>query len=178
MPITAKRFLSLSCKNKKLLDRYIAKLKLECLCDSPLQALSGGELQRILLARSLLVEPELLVLDEPMQGVDVTGQVELYRLIAELRDELGCAVFMVSHDLHLVMAQTDEVVCLNHHVCCQGKPEHVSQHPEYIDLFGREAAGDIAVYTHSHDHEHDLHGQVVGDQSCSHHHTKSEGDDA
>ena len=95
---------------------------------------------------------------------------ELYRHIAELRDELGCAVLMVSHDLHLVMAKTDTVICLNRHVCCQGAPESVTIHPEYIQLFGQRAAEDIAVYTHVHDHEHDLHGDVVHDHNCQHDH--------
>lgn len=117
-------------------------------------------------------KPELLVLDEPAQGVDVTGQAELYHLLGELRHELGCAVFMVSHDLHLVMAKTDQVLCLNKHICCHGEPESVSQHPEYIQLFGKKAAEDIAVYTHDHDHTHDLHGDVIDPShaGCQHKH--------
>ena len=140
--------------------------------DSPLQSISGGELQRVLLARALLREPELLVLDEPVQGVDVAGQAELYSLITRLRDRHGCGVLMVSHDLHLVMSTTDQVVCLNRHVCCSGHPEQVSSDPAFVELFGKNAQS-LAIYHHHHDHAHDLHGAVVdtphvhGD-SCKH----------
>ena len=132
----------------------------EHVIDSPLQKISGGEMQRVLLARALLREPELLVLDEPVQGVDVAGQAELYRLIGVLRDRYGCGVLMVSHDLHLVMSATDQVVCLNRHVCCSGHPEQVSGDPAFIELFGQDAKS-LAVYHHHHDHDHDLHGGVV-----------------
>lgn len=171
LPLTTERFLLLSGPRSKLSDA-VARLDIDCLLKTPVQKLSGGELQRVLLARALMKEPELLVLDEPAQGVDVTGQAELYHLLGELRVELGCAVFMVSHDLHLVMAKTDQVLCLNKHICCHGEPESVSQHPEYIQLFGRKAAEDIAVYTHDHDHAHDLHGDVVdpAHSGCQHHH--------
>jgi zinc transport system ATP-binding protein len=128
--------------------------------DSPLQSISGGELQRVLLARALLRQPELLVLDEPVQGVDVAGQAELYRLITRLRDRYGCGVLMVSHDLHLVMSTTDQVVCLNRHVCCSGHPEQVSNDPVFFEMFGQDAKS-LAVYHHHHDHSHDLHGEVV-----------------
>ena len=100
----------------------------------------GGELQRVVLARALLRKPNLLVLDEPVQGVDYTGEAELYNLIARLRDEGGFGVLLVSHDLHIVMARSDRVICLNHHVCCSGVPETVAQHPAYARLFGAEAA--------------------------------------
>ncbi len=130
---------------------------------TPVVRLSGGELQRVLLARALLRQPDLLVLDEPAQGVDITGQEELYTLIARARDERGCGVLMVSHDLHLVMAATDHVLCLNRHVCCEGHPESVSAHPEYLRLFGMQGARGLAVYSHHHDHHHDAHGEV-----CTH----------
>lgn len=125
-----------------------------------LRALSGGEMQRVLLARALLRNPELLVLDEPAQGLDVHGQQELYSLIARLRDTKGCGVLMISHDLHLVMAGTDKVVCLEHHVCCTGTPELISRHPEYLRMFGSDLEG-FALYQHQHDHHHDLAGKVV-----------------
>lgn len=169
LPMTTRRFLDLASKDKKALDACCERLDISALLNTPLNNLSGGELQRILLARAILRRPNLLILDEPTQGVDVTGQAELYRIITELRDELGCGVLMVSHDLHLVMAQTDTVYCLNRHVCCQGAPESVSQHPEYLELFGKEAAEEIAVYTHHHDHEHKLSGEVVGG-GCQHNH--------
>ena len=114
----------------------------------------------------MLSEPDLLVLDEPAQGVDINGQTELYELINQLRDSLGCAVLMVSHDLHWVMAQTDTVICLNQHICCHGHPEHVSNDPAYLSLFGRRHAEAVALYQHDHDHQHDIHGDVV----CEHHH--------
>lgn len=140
--------------------------------DSPLQSVSGGELQRVLLARALLREPQLLVLDEPVQGVDIAGQTELYRLITRLRDRHGCGVLMVSHDLHVVMSTTDQVVCLNRHVCCSGHPEQVSGDPAFIELFGTTAAQSLAIYHHRHDHAHDLHGSVVAPHThgddCNH----------
>ena len=131
------------------------------LVDRPLQRISGGEMQRVMLARALLRDPGVLVLDEPAQGVDVAGQAELYGLIKRIRDGHGCGVLLVSHDLHLVMAATDLVVCLNHHVCCAGHPEAVSRDPAYVALFGRQVAVQIAVYQHAHDHRHALDGGVV-----------------
>jgi len=122
--------------------------------------LSGGEFQRVVLARALLREPALLILDEPAQGIDFSGQLELYALIDRIHEERGCGVLLVSHDLHFVMAATHRVICLNRHVCCSGKPEAVSQHPDYLDLFGPRATG-LAVYTHAHDHAHDLAGEIV-----------------
>lgn len=130
--------------------------------DSPIQAISGGELQRVLLARALLQEPTLLVLDEPVQSVDVAGQYELYGLIDKVRRQRpGCAILMVSHDLHLVMSTTDQVICMNHHICCSGPPALVTQHPAYLELFGSERARHVALYQHNHDHRHDAHGDVV-----------------
>ncbi|MCW5772689.1 MAG: ATP-binding cassette domain-containing protein [Rhodospirillaceae bacterium] len=170
MPITAERFLSLAPRGGKA-ERAaaLAELGIERLADRAVQHLSGGEFQRLLLARALLAEPELLVMDEPAQGVDVSGQAELYRWIAGLRDRRGCGVLLVSHDLHLVMAATDTVVCLNRHVCCTGHPEAVARHPEYLALFGTAAAG-FAVYAHHHDHVHDLAGEVHAEGEHRHHH--------
>jgi zinc transport system ATP-binding protein len=144
----------------------LAEMGVEDLQQRPLRALSGGELQRVLLARALLRIPQLLVLDEPAQGLDVHGQQELYSLIARLRDSTGCGVLMISHDLHLVMAATDEVVCLERHVCCVGTPEAISRHPEYLRLFGADSSG-FAVYQHHHDHVHDLHGNVLAAPTCA-----------
>ena len=161
LPLSVLRFLRLVPG----VDRHtalaaLAEVGAEQVIDSPLQNISGGELQRVLLARALLREPELLVLDEPVQGVDVAGQAELYRLITELRDRHGCGVLMVSHDLHLVMSATDRVVCLNRHVCCSGHPDQVSGDPAFRALFGNDARS-LAIYHHQHDHQHDLHGSVV-----------------
>lgn len=169
MPMKVSRFLSLSLAGKKDYRAALNQVGAQQLWSKQMHALSGGEFQRVLLARAIARKPKLLLLDEPLQGVDINGQTELYRLIAELRDTLDCAVVMVSHDLHLVMAQTDHVICLNQHMCCHGKPESVSQHPEYLSLFGPQTANEIAVYTHHHDHHHTLEGNVehCGD-NCHH----------
>jgi zinc transport system ATP-binding protein len=163
LPLSVLRFLRLvPGVDRRSAQAALAEVGAEQVIDSPLQSISGGELQRVLLARALLREPELLVLDEPVQGVDVAGQAELYRLITRLRDRHGCGVLMVSHDLHLVMSTTDQVVCLNRHVCCSGHPEQVSFDPAFVELFGQDAKS-LAIYTHHHDHEHDLHGAVVSE---------------
>jgi zinc transport system ATP-binding protein len=151
LPLTVARFLATGgAKKISAIKQGLEEVGAETLLKRPLQSISGGEMQRVLLARALLREPDLLVLDEPIQGVDVAGQYELYELIAKIRFARGCGILMVSHDLHLVMAATDHVVCLNQHVCCSGLPEMVSQHPAYLELFGSRAARDLAIYTHRH----------------------------
>lgn len=169
LPLSVRRFLTLTqSASMAARETALQQLGANHVIDSQMSDLSGGETQRVMLARALLRRPDLLVLDEPAQGVDVTGQAELYRLIDDIRQENGCAVLMISHDLHLVMAKTDMVVCFNRHVCCSGRPETVRQHPEYRSLFGREAADAIGIYHHEHDHEHDFSGHVV--QGCGHDH--------
>jgi zinc transport system ATP-binding protein len=161
LPLSVLRFLSLvPGVDRAAALSALQEVGAEQVIDSPIQTISGGEMQRVLLARALLREPQLLVLDEPVQGVDVVGQTELYNLITRLRDRHGCGVLMVSHDLHLVMSATDQVVCLNRHVCCSGHPEQVSNDPAFVELFGQNAPS-LAVYHHHHDHSHDLHGSVV-----------------
>ena len=162
MPLTVKRFLDLTNQPANAILDALERTGVKHVYLSPLQSLSGGELQRVLLARALLHKPHLLVLDEPVQGVDINGQRELYQLIADLRKEQGCAVLMVSHDLHLVMAATDKVICINQHVCCSGHPHQVKEHPAYLRLFGGHSE-ELAVYTHHHDHHHDVHGHIVKD---------------
>ncbi|MDJ0943654.1 MAG: zinc ABC transporter ATP-binding protein ZnuC [Kiloniellales bacterium] len=165
LPMTARRFLALPRRQPEdALHRVLAEVGAGYLIDQPIQSLSGGETQRLLLARALLRDPDLLVLDEPLQGVDFNGQLALFELIGGVRDERRCGILMVSHDLHLVMAGTDRVICLNHHVCCTGAPEAVSRHPEYLALFGPRGAEGLAVYTHAHDHQHDISGAVVEDR--------------
>lgn len=163
MPVTVERFLRMGHHRRQPIKRALAQAGIEHLAQRPMQSISGGETQRVLLSRALLGQPDLLVLDEPAQGVDLSGQTELYELISALRDQLNCAVLMVSHDLHMVMAQTDTVICLNQHVCCHGHPEQVSNDPEYLALFGRRHAEAIALYQHDHDHHHDIHGAIVED---------------
>jgi len=162
LPLTVSRFLRLRPDTRKEdILPALKRVQAGHLIEAPLQKLSGGETQRVLLARALLNNPQLLVLDEPTQGVDVNGQVALYDLIDQLRKELNCAVLMVSHDLHLVMAKTDEVLCLNHHICCSGTPEVVSTHPEFISMFGPRGAEQLGIYRHQHNHRHDLQGRIV-----------------
>lgn len=176
LPLTVRRFLSLAMKDRagvrkstqdgtSLQDEtsstvrstgdLLQEVGAERLGRHFLHELSGGEFQRVLLARALARDPHLLVLDEPVQGVDVTGQLELYDRIARLRDERGCGVLLVSHDLHLVMSATDRVVCLNGHVCCSGHPDSVVRDPAYVGLFGARAVAGLALYAHHHDHRHD-----------------------
>lgn len=164
LPITVRRFLELARHaGKTPIEEVLREVRISHLLDQQMKAISGGEMQRVLLARALSQSPQLLVLDEPAQGVDVGGQSELYELINEIRSRHQCGVLMISHDLHLVMARTDEVICLNHHICCHGRPEQVSIDPSYLALFGRKEAENLAVYTHRHNHHHDLKGQVVED---------------
>ena len=162
IPLTVRRFLGASPKKNRIAtDAALERVNALHTASKPMQGLSGGELQRVLLARTLLRKPHLLVLDEPVQGVDVNGQAALYQLITEIRDELCCGVLLVSHDLHLVMSTTDRVVCLNHHVCCSGHPDRVSNDPVYHELFGMNVQGGVAVYAHRHDHTHDDSGQII-----------------
>ena len=122
--------------------------------------LSGGEFQRVLLARAISKKPELLVLDEPVQGVDFTGEIALYKLIKEISDRLNCGILLISHDLHTVMSATDHVVCLNGHVCCSGSPIDVAKNNEYKALFGEQASQILTRYKHSHDHIHTNEGEI------------------
>lgn len=161
MPMTVTRFLRMAAPvNDKIVGDILAEVGADALAEAALEDLSGGELQRVHLARALLREPDLMVLDEPTQNVDFSGQAELFSLIAELRDRRRCGVLIISHDLHLVMSKTDHVLCLNQHVCCEGQPEAVSRHPEYQALFGPQVADGLAVYSHHHDHHHGLSGEV------------------
>ena len=122
--------------------------------------LSGGEFQRVLIARAISKKPELLVLDEPVQGVDYTGEIALYELIKKISDTLNCGILLISHDLHTVMTATDHVVCLNGHVCCSGTPMDVAKNTEYKTLFGEKASQILSVYEHKHDHIHSEEGQI------------------
>ncbi len=162
-PITVRRYLQMARAPKALykgVDYWLATLEIEYLASAALQSLSGGELQRVLLARALLRAPNLLVLDEPTQGLDMVGQQAFYQRLGQLREQLHCGILLVSHDLHLVMAATDRVICIHHHVCCSGCPEDVRQHPEFLQLLGAFPQPALAVYQHHHDHQHHLSGHV------------------
>lgn len=161
IPVRVENFLRFSALNNALFDRYVDALNISHLLRQPMHGLSGGESQRVLLARAMMRNPELLVLDEPVQGVDISGQTKLYQLISQFNKQDGVAVLMVSHDLHLVMAATDHVICLNRHVCCSGHPVQVSKDPAFLHLFGAAGAQALAFYEHHHDHNHNMHGDVV-----------------
>jgi zinc transport system ATP-binding protein len=160
IPLTVARFVALGrpAASRPEIAGVLADVGAGALVERQLSELSGGELQRVVLARALVRSPDLLVLDEPARAVDYAGEAELYTLIGRLRTEQGFGVLMVSHDLHVVMAQSDRVICLNRHVCCSGVPRSVAQHPEYARLFGPQAAHAFGVYKHEHDHSHDLAG--------------------
>jgi zinc transport system ATP-binding protein len=162
IPMTVARFLALGRRaSRSDVDHALGEVGAGDVRERQLSALSGGELQRVVLARALVRRPQLLVLDEPARGVDHLGEADLYGLIGRLRDERGLGVLLVSHDLHVVMAQSDRVLCINRHVCCHGVPHTVAQHPEYVRLFG-EAARAFAIYHHHHDHAHGLGGEPLG----------------
>lgn len=173
LPMTVERFLQLGlpslnfktrCKqtfksgffkgsySNTLIEKTTHDLDIADLLNHPIQKVSGGEMQRILLARALIREPQLLVLDEPVQGVDLQGQTEIYDYINKIRHEYGCGILMVSHDLHIVMKHTDEVLCLNQHMCCTGHPQHVSKSSEFQALFG-DLSETLAFYEHHHNND-------------------------
>ena len=164
MPLTVARLMRLTREaSADEIARALEQTDVAYLQDRQVHSLSEGELKRVLLARTTLGRPDLILLDEPTSGVDISGEIRMYELIGELRTQLDCGVLLVSHDLHLVMSKTDQVLCLNQHLCCSGRPESVSQHPEYLALFGAQAAESIAIYSHQHDHEHDVAGVPSGD---------------
>jgi zinc transport system ATP-binding protein len=154
LPMTVARFLLLFASENDVRAALARTAISPATQTRQLSELSGGELARVLLARAIARRPELLILDEPLAGVDVAGEAALYHLIAQIRDEIGCGVLLVSHDLHVVMAQADRVVCLNGHVCCEGKAEQVMKDPAFVQLFGPRVAGELALYAHRHDHAH------------------------
>jgi zinc transport system ATP-binding protein len=165
MPITVRRFLSLPVRVADAeATEALARVGMAGHGSDQMTQLSGGQLQRVLLARALLGNPQVLMLDEPTQGLDQPGEAAFYRLIEEVRRDTGAAVLMISHDLHVVMAASDRVICLNGHICCEGTPRVVSTAPEYRALFGLGTQGALALYRHEHDHEH------PADDGHPHHH--------
>lgn len=183
LPLTVTRFLRLTnplsdadCRSA------LARTGAERLIGSEMRSLSGGELQRVMLARAIARNPDLLVLDEPVQGVDYSGEIAIYDLISEIRNTLGCGILMISHDLHVVMAQADQVICLNGHVCCRGTPSELSKDDSYHALFGTRGSAALAVYEHHHDHVHLPDGKVRHEDgsvctSCAGEHHDHAGDD-
>ena len=155
LPITVGRFLELTNRaTQKQMQDAMEATETSHLFKSQMSKLSGGEHQRVLLARAILRSPEFLVLDEPVQGVDYNGEIALYQLIENIRNKLDCGVLLISHDLHVVMSTTDRVICLNGHICCSGTPANVASSDEFRSLFGERAASGLAIYEHRHDHEH------------------------
>lgn len=168
LPLTVRRFLTIRHKvSPSDLMSALIEVGSSHLIDAQMASLSGGEMQRVMLARALVNKPDLLVLDEPAQGVDFAGEAAFYDLISKIRDRFGCAILLISHDLHIVMGSSDRVLCLNGHVCCAGVPEQISLHPEYERLFGPDRAQTYGIYAHSHDHSHALSGEEL-DPCCSH----------
>ncbi|SEM94680.1 zinc transport system ATP-binding protein [Pseudorhodobacter antarcticus] len=172
MPMTARRFLSLPkrCTDAQAMDA-LTRCGVADAGPRQLADLSGGQLQRVLLARALLNQPDLLILDEPTQGLDQPGEAAFYTLIAEVRRDTGAAVLLVSHDLHVVMAASDRVICLNGHICCEGAPDVVREAPEYRALFGAGTQGALALYRHDHDHSHGPDTPHEHGPNCDHDHT-------
>ena len=162
LPLSVARLMTLTATHQpSAVQAALDRVGAGHLTNQKTQSLSGGEYQRVLLARAIIANPDVLVLDEPVQGVDFSGEIALYELIGRIRDELGCGILLISHDLHIVMAATDTVVCLNGHVCCSGSPSHVATTDAYRQLFGHRRASALAIYHHEHDHAHDQCGNIV-----------------
>ena len=167
LPMSVSRFLGIYGGEG---NAALARVGISALANHQLATLSGVEMARVLLARAIARKPDLLFLDEPFAGVDITGEAALYSLIAELRDEMGCGVLLVSHDLHVVMAQASRVICLNRHICCEGAAGAVVRDPAFVQLFGVRVAAELALYHHTHDHEHTASGEVAHEHSHEHAH--------
>ena len=159
LPITVERFLKLATRNNNDIEKMIAFFGSENIFREQINSLSGGQMQRVLLARALVDKPEILLLDEATRGLDQPGIAAFYRKIENISKETNCAVLMISHDLHVVMRASDRVICVNGHICCQGTPENVATSPEYQTLFGSNIDGSFALYRHKHDHNHDVMGR-------------------
>lgn len=172
LPLTVNRFLSLAARGQmhsmaqsmshsmshskaQAMSHWVEQVGIQTLLSAQMSQLSGGQLQRVMLTHALLANPDILILDEATQGLDQQGEAAFYRLIEQVRKDQGCAVVLVSHDLHVVMSASDRVICLNGHVCCEGAPTIVSAAPEYRALFGLGTEGALALYRHDHDHSHD-----------------------
>ncbi len=161
IPLNVARFMTLGHKaSEAQVAGALEETGAAHLMQSSISTLSGGEFQRVLLARALMAAPDFLVLDEPVQAVDYAGEAQLYDLIAAIRNRRGCGMLLISHDLHMVMKASDKVICLNRHICCQGGPQAVANDPAYLKLFGLSGLDALGIYRHRHDHAHDLSGDV------------------
>ena len=161
LPIRVIDFMSLTEEpTEKQINIALNLTGVEHLKNKSLGNLSGGEFQRVLIARAIAKQPDILVLDEPVQGVDFKGEIALYELIKKISEELNCGILLISHDLHVVMSATDFVVCLNGHVCCSGTPQVVAKNDEYQELFGDRASTILSIYEHKHDHTHSPDGTI------------------
>ncbi len=165
LPMTVRRLMNINEKFQTIeVEEALDEMNILKLADQPVQELSGGEFQRALFARALLRKPDLLLLDEPSQGLDFKGEIKLYNQIVDIRDRLNCGVLLACHNLHMVMAQTDTVICINCHICCVGTPMHVVNNKSFEELFGSEAARSHALYQHHHDHNHLPDGSIISEQ--------------
>ena len=161
MPLREIDFMKITSSiNNAQITEALALTGVEKLLYDEIHNLSGGEFQRVLIARAVAKKPELLVLDEPVQGVDFNGEIALYNLIKKISDKLNCGILLISHDMHFVMSATDHVICLNGHICCSGTPSSVVKNPAYIKLFGEHNAETLSYYQHHHDHSHNNDGSV------------------
>jgi zinc transport system ATP-binding protein len=155
IPIKAEYFLKLNKKiEEKSFKKIVNDLKIADFLHTQLNDLSGGQRQKILLAKALLCQPNLLILDEPAQNLDISGQLEFYNYITKLHQEKKTAILMISHDLHIIMSSTKKVICLNHHICCQGEPKIIAQNPDFKEIFGNDMNKLISIYNHYHNHHH------------------------
>ena len=162
LPIRVRDFMKLTSKLSDVeVTEALNLTGVEKLISSDLRNLSGGEFQRVLLARAIARKPDLLVLDEPAQGVDFNGEISLYNLIKEISEQLECGILLISHDIHFVMAATDQVICLNGHICCSGSPNAVIKNPAFVELFGARASSALSFYEHQHDHDHGNDGSII-----------------
>ena len=161
MPLRVIDFMKMtSSLNNTQIKESLNMTGVDKLLYNQIHSLSGGEFQRVLIARAIAKKPDLLVLDEPVQGVDFNGEIALYNLIKEISVNLNCGILLISHDMHFVMSTTDHVICLNGHICCSGSPSNVVKNPEYIKLFGQHNSETLAYYQHQHDHSHNHDGSI------------------
>ena len=161
MPLRVIDFMKItSSLNNTQITESLVMTGVDKLLYNQIHNLSGGEFQRVLIARAIAKKPDLLVLDEPVQGVDFNGEIALYNLIKEISVNLNCGILLISHDMHFVMSTTDHVICLNGHICCSGSPSNVVKNPEYIKLFGEHNSETLSYYQHQHDHSHNHDGSI------------------